>query len=247
MDRLDTMAAVETPERVRFRYRIAGPGRRAIAWFIDATLRGVVLVGVILVAAASSLILPGGVGTGATLLAMFLLEWAMGAIVEWLLGGRTPGKWALGLRVVRTDGSPATFQEFALRNLLRSADWLPGLFGVGLTAMWFDDRFRRIGDLVAGTVVVVEDREHVLAPVTLSPPVSEAERQAMPPGVALRAEEIRVIEAFLRRLPRLGPERAEELAALYGPTLADRTGVKAPGWTRTLALAYARATGLDRP
>ena len=68
----------------------------------------------------------------------------------------------------------------------------------------------------------------------------------MPAGVSLAAEEVRVIEDFLWRRPRLSEGRAEELAALYGPALSERTGVQAPTWTRVLTLAYARATGRDR-
>ena len=113
--------------------------------------------------------------------------------------------------------------------------------------MAIDPKLRRIGDLVAGTVVVAEDRSSVLGGVRIQPPVSEQERQALPPGVVLSNEELQVIEAFLRRRPQLSDDRAEELARLFGPVLAQRSGIDAPTHERVLTLAYARVTGRDRP
>jgi uncharacterized RDD family membrane protein YckC len=183
---------------------------------------------------------------GVMMLLLFALQWGYGVVFETVLSGRTPGKMAMSLRVVREDGAPARFPDFALRNLLRTADFMPIAFGVGAVVMLADAKLRRIGDLVAGTVVVVEERASVLGNVVIAPPVTEAERQAMPPRVDLSRDEIHAIEAFLRRRPLLSPERAEELAVLFGPALAERTGLEAPTWERVLTLAYARATGKDR-
>jgi hypothetical protein len=69
---------------------------------------------------------------------------------------------------------------------------------------------------------------------------------ALPPRVELYRDEIEVIETFLRRRRQFSDERARELAQLFGPALARRTGVTAPTWERVLVLAYARATGKDR-
>lgn len=247
MLRLDTTAAVTTPERVHFRYRLAGPGPRALAWAVDSLIRAVILVGastvVVLLALAPGI---GEASMGVMLVVMFLLEWFYGAFFETLMGGRTPGKWAMGLRVVRTDGSPGRIPDYVLRNLLRGVDFLPGLYAIGVITMWADDRMRRLGDLVAGTVVVREDRGEVLGAVAIDPPITEDERRSIPARVELDRSEIAVIESFLRRRRRLSDERAEELAALFGPALSERTGVEAPTWERVLTLAYARATGRDR-
>lgn len=244
---LDTTAAVDTPERVRFRYRLAGPGQRGVAWLIDAAIRMVVLLTLgVVVALLGAVPALGGYGAGLFLLVAFLLEWFYGVAFETLLAGRTPGKLLLGLRVVRGDGAPATFPDFLLRNLLRGVDFLPVAFGIGAVVMLMDRRMRRIGDLVAGTVVVNEEKTQVLGRVVIDPPVTEEERLALPARVELDREELALIEAFLRRRRSLGTERAEELAWLFGPALSERTGVEAPRWERVLALAYARATGLDR-
>lgn len=183
---------------------------------------------------------------GLFLLVVFLTEWFYGAFFETVFSGRTPGKMLVSLRVVREDGAPASLPDFVLRNLLRGVDYLPGPFGVALVTMTLDRKLRRVGDLVAGTVVVIEDKERVLGRVAVHPPVTEEERQAMPARIDLSKQELDAIEEFLRRRPRLSTERAEELATLFGPALSDRTGLQAPTWERVLALAYARATGKDR-
>ena len=247
MELVDTTAAVATPERVAFRYRLAGPGRRTVAWLIDFGIRAVFFAGFLVVVSVASL-LPGGqgIGMGMALVVLFLLEWAYGAVFETLLSGRTPGKLVLSLRVVRDDGSPGRFVDFVLRNLLRAVDFLPAAFGLAVLTMSLDRKFRRLGDLLAGTVVVVEERSRMHGEVRIDPPVSEAERQELPPSVALDRDEVTAIEAFLRRRRTFSDERAEELAWLLGPALAERTGVQADRWERVLALAYARAVGKDR-
>jgi len=243
---MDTTAVVETPERVRFRTRLAGVGLRSAAWMLDLLVRlillWVVAVAVILVSFHPVL---GGLGQGALLVAWFLFEWGYFTIAETLMRGQTPGKWAIGIRVVRLDGSPARVGDYVLRNLLRGVD---GAFAYlpGIACMVSDNRFRRLGDIVSGTIVVREQRVRVLSPVQVVPPVCEEERQALPVSVVLEPQEIVLIEQFLRRRPLLSTERAEEIACLLGPSLSERTGVEAPTWERVLTLAYARATGRAR-
>lgn len=214
---------------------------------IDLMLRGIALL-VIVLMLSPLMVVPGvqGVGMGFLLVLLFLLEWGYGVFFETLLSGRTPGKMALQLRVVREDGAPGRFPDFLLRNLLRTADFLPAFFAVGLLSMFLDRKLRRLGDLVAGTVVVIEQRSKVLGDVALEPPVTDEERQALPARVDLSREELGVIEEFLRRRSSFSDERAEELAWLFGPALSDRSGIEAERWERVLALAYARATGKDR-
>lgn len=243
---MDTTAVVETPERVRFRTRLAGAGLRSAAWMLDVLviffLLCLVVVAVILVSFDPVL---GGLGQGALLVAWFLSEWGYFTIAETLMRGQTPGKWAMGIRVVRLDGSPGRFGDYVLRNLLRGVD---GAFAYlpGIVCMASDSRFRRLGDIVAGTIVVREKQARVLSSVQIVPPVSEEERQALPVSVVLKSEEIVLIEQFLRRRPLLSAGRAEEIACLLGPSLSERTGVEAPTWERVLTLAYARASGRER-
>jgi uncharacterized RDD family membrane protein YckC len=245
VERVDTTEFVETPERIRFRYRLAGPAQRGAAWAVDAMIQGVAGAVVVGIATAASPVF-GGLSTGVMMLGLFVLQWFYGVFFEVVLAGRTPGKVAMELRVVRTDGSAARFPELLLRNLVRAADFLPLGFAVGVLVMAGDRRLRRLGDLVAGTVVIAEDRARLLSSVRIDPPVTDEERRQLPARVHLSPEEVEAIEAFLVRRPQLGRERAEDLARHFGPALSAREGVIAPTWERVLTLAYARATGKDR-
>jgi uncharacterized RDD family membrane protein YckC len=247
LERLDTTTTVDTPERVRFTHRLAGPGLRGLAWLLDLLVQAFVVVGVLTALTLTSVVsgLGAEVGTGASLLAFFVVSWFYAAAFEALWAGQTPAKRALQLRVVRLDGSAIGPREAVLRNLMRGVDGLPFAYVVGATVAAMDPRLRRLGDWVAGTMVVVEQRTALLDAVEIAPPVTEGERQSLPIRVTLSGDERRAIEALLRRTRRLSASRAEEIAAVLGPRLAEREGVVAPTWLRTLTLAYARSTGRD--
>ena len=156
---LDTTVEVETPEHVRFRYQIAGPARRAAAYLVDFLVRGLVVLAlaiVIGVVSVSGFWDVSGFEMGAVLVIYFAVEWGYYVVSELLMNGSSIGKRALRLRVVQGDGLPITFTDSLLRNLVRAADLLPSFYAFGLISMVLDSRFRRLGDLVAGTIVVHE-------------------------------------------------------------------------------------------
>jgi uncharacterized RDD family membrane protein YckC len=244
---LDTTVAIEAPEHIRFRYRLAGPVQRAVAHLIDlAAIVGIAVV-LILLAVFANIATPlrgealGKAEIGFALLALFVLQWGYFALFESLARGQTLGKRAISLRVVKTGGEPIGFVDAVLRNLLRAADWLPIGYAVGLTSMLIDGRFRRLGDLVAGTMVVVEDRIKVAVPIVIYPP-SPQEQAALPPRVILAADELRAIEMFLRRASDLGAALATELAMRIAEPLGKKYGFYHPDPVRLLALLYLRAT-----
>src|SRR5262249_15252496 len=113
-------------------------------------------------------------GVGLLLLLVFAAQWLYFVVWE-ALRGTTPGKMALGLRVLTTEGRPIGVTEAALRNLLRAADALPIGYLVGVASMTLSPRFQRLGDLVAGTIVVIPDRSRAAAPLTLWPPARPEE------------------------------------------------------------------------
>src|SRR5262245_52722452 len=120
---IDTVLEIDTPEHLAFRTRIAGPGRRMFAWTIDLIVR--VAVFVVLMIAVSIVfgsVSLEGVGAGIQLIAVFVLDWFFFVVCELFTGGRSIGKMALKLRVVRTNGLPITWAESVLRNLVRAAD-----------------------------------------------------------------------------------------------------------------------------
>jgi uncharacterized RDD family membrane protein YckC len=243
--RLDTIAAIDSPELVRFEYRLAGPARRGLAYAIDLLLKLAVLfvLGILLLLGGMNRSDLGGWTLGVYALVAFTMEWGYGVLFESLTSGRTPGKRAMRLRVIKEGGHPINFTDALLRNLLRAADFLPSGYALGVVVMGLDPRFRRLGDLVAGTMVVVEERSHVTNTVQLRPPPSPQELAAMPAAARLLPAEREALDLFVRRLDRLGPARADELAELVLPRFADRlpaSASQAPA--RSLALLHLRAS-----
>lgn len=246
---LDTTTEIETPEHVRFRYQVAGPAKRALAYLIDALVRAAIVMAaavVVMLAGVASGDAFRSASTGVLLLVFFVVEWGYYVFFETIWSGRTPGKRALSLRVVTEGGQPLRFTDSLLRNLVRGADYLPpwwilGTYAVGLVVMGRDPRFRRLGDLAAGTLVIAEERHAVAGPLELSPPPTAAELKNIPQRVPLTGEELDAIELFLRRVGKLSPARENELAEMVAPAFARRIGVRYKDATRFLGLLHHRA------
>ena len=202
--RLDTVAAAETPEGIELSLRCAGFAARSGAYLIDAMIRAVVLYGVMLAA-----VFLGAVQDAVLYIAVFLLNWLYSVVFELRAGAATPGKRALGLQVIMDNGLPITPAASFIRNLLRAVDMLPLLYGFGLIGIIFRADNKRIGDLAAGTLVVY--RSPPTAKVTL--PVAEPQA----PSHDLPATAQAAVISFAMRVPRLTPERAQELAVLAQP------------------------------
>ncbi len=253
---LDTVVAIETPEHIVFHHRVAGPARRAIAHAIDLLLCYAIVVMVGLFVALTFLGF-GSVGLafdqslklgiGVLLVVLFIAQWVW--FVAWEgLRGDTPGKRAFGLRVVTTTGRPIGLAQAALRNVLRAADLLPTAYLVGVFAMLLSPRFQRLGDLVAGTLVVAIDRGKPTPTHALWPPAQPWELAAMPSDVSLDADERAALELFMRRRGSLGVAREQELATMVAASLAKRHGWNGPVLdpVRTLALLHDRAVNAGR-
>jgi uncharacterized RDD family membrane protein YckC len=219
---LDTLRPITTPEGVELNLRLAGPVPRACAWAIDLALRaGIMLI------LAMTLGALGKLGVGLLLIAAFLLEWLYPAVFEARFDGATPGKKMMGLRVVSDDGTPLHASAAFVRNLLRAVDFLPVAYAVGLVSMLLHREFRRLGDIVAQTVVIYREDAHRAALIPQASPIA--------PAFALSVEEARAILDFAERVPRLTPERADELAHIAEPLL----GAGSPGAARERLLGIA--------
>jgi uncharacterized RDD family membrane protein YckC len=220
---LDTTRRVATPEGIELTLRLAGPVPRALAWFIDFLLRTAVVLLVAMLAAYFGL-----AGWGIVLIAAFFVEWLLPAAFEARWGGQTPGKRLLGIAVLNDDGTPLRWPGALTRNLLRAADFLPFLYGVGLIAMLANRDFKRLGDLAAGTVVVYQ-----AAASDLARKIPEA--APIPPPVSLDPEEQRAVLELAERSTTLTRERFEELAELPRPLVGRLQGAAAAA--RLLAMA----------
>jgi len=198
---LDTALLAETPEGIGILLRPAGAVPRALAYATDWFIRFVTFS----VAAA---LLGGvkGVGTGILLIGYFGLEWLYPIAFELLPGAATPGKRMLGLHVIMDTGLPVTPSAAVTRNLLRVADFMPIAFAFGLLSMLMRADFKRLGDIVAGTLVVHGEQ------VRLAGALPDVEPLA--PRVPLtRAQQIAILH-LAGRARRLTLERVDELATL---------------------------------
>ncbi|SEU37064.1 RDD family protein [Stigmatella erecta] len=214
---------VATPERVALRLPVAGIGYRCLAWLIDAAILFFFWVIAYFVFSLLVSDVLGAFrslsGLGQTLLAVgvFATQWLYWTAAEVLLGGQTPGKRLTGIRVVRSDGSPVGVYESAVRNLLRAVDFLPLFYATGCISMLFTPQHRRLGDLLAGTLLVREERfdlDRYTAPAPGAPAAAPREAVALAPG------EVDLILDFLERTPWLEPEARLRL----GTRLVERFG-----------------------
>ena len=206
---LDTIRLNETPEGVDLGLRPAGPAVRSLAFALDTGIRLALYLVVALPLGIA------GFGVGIILIGIFLLEWVYPVVFE-VWTGATPGKRAMGLAVVHDDGTPVGLPASAIRNLLRTIDFLPIFYGVGLVSTLVDRDFRRLGDLAAGTLVIHSDRpadghagrrekDRAGGSAARSPT-----RATPPPGLPLATAQ--AILAFDERAGRLSPARRIELA-----------------------------------
>ena len=144
-----------TPEHVPIRLFAAGLGSRFLAVAFDTLVVYSLATGASLLL---SLALPFGFTSGLTITSTFLLKWGYDVWFEVRRQGRTPGKALLGLRVVDRRGLPITFQQSFVRNVTRMLDFVPFFYGVGGVTALLHPHGRRLGDVLADTLVIHERR-----------------------------------------------------------------------------------------
>lgn len=207
VDVLDTVVTAETPEGILLELRPAGLSARLYAFAIDWLIRILALYVMAFVMRPI-----GGVGTALWLILLFLLEWFYPVVFELSRSGATPGKRLFRLKVVMDDGLPVTPVASVARNLLRTADFLPLLYGTAIVSMLTRADCKRLGDLAAATLVV---HQPTTTPKTALPGVVPR-----PPVRALAPRDQAAIIALAARAPRLTRDRLDELAALAAPVTA---------------------------
>lgn len=223
---------VETPELVALNYELAGLGSRALAMLLDATILGAGWL--VLLALTLWLGEPGLLSVGAVLFYLYGLFALVGypALGEWLFSGRTIGKRVLGLRVVDTSGRAASPGQIWLRNVVRLADMLPPPYLLGLAFVGLHPRHQRLGDLVAGTLVVRDrPREADARAAALATPAVETSAPQLDDAL------FGVLERFAEREAELAPEPRARIAAQLAIRLGEAAG---PGTPEALLALHAR-------
>lgn len=221
---------IRTPENVSFEHELAALGSRAMAWAIDViAIVGLILVSSIALSQVTAAL--GGLGVAIQFIVIFVIQWGYGAISEWLFHGKTPGKAMLGLRTVSERGLRITLLQAAIRNLVRTVDFLPFLYAVGGTTALLDPRCRRLGDLAAGTVVIHERRSP--RPASFLPPSERHNTFASDPAVLLAARRItpperEVLVALCLRREQLPLSVRHSLFEDLAAHLSIRLGLERP-------------------
>ncbi|WP_227430334.1 RDD family protein [Psychrobacter sp. I-STPA6b] len=153
---IDNVAKHPTPEGLMLTLVPAGLLPRCSAWLIDFSIRMVIIMIVFWIA-----IWFREAGMGLFAIAYFLIYWGYSVFFEVYRGGMTPGKKSRGIYVCHDDGTPISLQASLIRNLLRVADFLPIGFMAGIVAILFNRQSKRLGDMVAGTVVVYREQQEL--------------------------------------------------------------------------------------
>jgi uncharacterized RDD family membrane protein YckC len=217
---------IATPEGVELNMTLAGAASRFVSALVDLLIQAAVLIALAIVLALAGAGIGGGGGGAVAVWAVlsFLVITGYDIFFEVRNSGRTPGKALNGLRVVRVEGHPVGFLTSAIRNIIRPIDFLPSAYLLGAVVILATRRNQRIGDLVAGTVVVRERRGHV-APLPRFPTPAPDNPWSSWDTSRITAEELATVRQFLERRNAID---AGSRTAL-GQTLSSRLRPKVTG------------------
>lgn len=210
---------IVTPEAVLLEFATAGLGSRSLAFLVDLAIRGALLLLVFFSTAAGGLFLSETVVVVVALGSTFAVVFVYPAVFEALWNGRTPGKAALGLRVVTVEGAPIRFRHAAIRSALGLVDFFLGAGTLAVLSALATRQSQRVGDLAAGTIVIRERQARRDArAVAFAPPIGWEAYTAALDVSGLRGDAAVLVRSFLLRVHELDPAarraRAAELAEL---------------------------------
>lgn len=221
-EQLDSIIRVVTPEYIAFEYRVAGPFRRLPAYLIDlAVIFGLCFLLTILLIPMG--VLSPGLYQFILLVSYFAIWWFYCGILEALFSGQTLGKWLLGLRAVNYDGLPINAMQAVMRNLVRFADTF--LVMAGLVVMMMNRRYQRLGDLVAGTIVIVEERHWLTGVAKLDDPRAIQLAAHIPPNFVISRSLAKALATYVERRRFFHPQRRREVARHLAEPLLARFGL----------------------
>lgn len=222
---MDRTLSVRTPESIAFSYELAGLGSRFLAVSVDMAIQTLIVIGIFAGAAAAASRTParlahggGTEGVAIVVAVLFFVFFGYFIAFEAWSNGRTPGKRALGIRVVRDGGYPLDFGGSAIRNLVRVGEIALGFYAVSAVTTILNEQNKRLGDIAAGTIVIREERA---APLRASAGDAHA-----PSGKRLSAmfseEELALIDRFMSRRESLGESNRGRLAAQIAEMVRPR-------------------------
>jgi uncharacterized RDD family membrane protein YckC len=219
---------IDTPEQIALELQVAGIGSRFLAIAVDTVLQlvlyttGFMALSLVEVP-LSQLSFVGVVGPALAILFGFSVYWGYFAAFEIFWSGRTPGKRLAGIRVIKETGRPINALEAIGRNVLRAIDFLPVAYATGLVCMMLNKHSRRLGDYVAGTIVVHDKRTEEVRP--------DWNLDAQAPGgsasiTRITPEELQLIETYLHRRLDLDDAVRSDMAQRIVSRIAGKTGLQ---------------------
>ena len=216
---------IDTPEQVHLEFILAGIGSRFMATFLDTLFQA---AGYAILVLLSLFWFSAGLFTRSSSvwweavagLVIFGINWGYYATFESLWKGQTPGKRWAGIRVIKDSGRPINAFEAIARNLVRFVDFLPLFYGIGVLTMLLNAKNRRLGDYVAGTLVVHESSDRESNIFFNTPTKTEF---ALHQASGLTLQEAELIETFLARRLELPPavrsQSGQRIAIMIGARL----------------------------
>ena len=222
---------IDTPEQISLELPLAGIGSRFLGLAIDTLLQVGLYIAALLLLTFVGFSgvnrylswVPASFVPALMILFMFCVYWGYFAFFEIIWKGQTPGKRLAKIRVIHQSGRPINVYEAIGRNLLRVIDGLPGFYGIGIVSMMISNQHRRVGDYVAGTVVVHEKpTEEVKLEWNTISEASPIHSQLL----QLTSEELVLIETYLHRRADLGLEVRDKTAYQIATRITQRTGLQ---------------------
>jgi uncharacterized RDD family membrane protein YckC len=220
---LDATLSVVAPEHITFDYRLAGPFRRLPAFILDLCIGTAVFIALAIVINMTVAMASGYLATAVMFLLFFVIWWFYGVLFETFMNGQTPGKYMVGLRVLSDSGEPINGMQATLRNLLRAADMFVPV--VGLVVMSLNKKFQRLGDIVAGTIVVIEERQWLTGVAQLEDPRAIQLAAYLPPNFVVTRSLARTLATYVERRRFFTPPRRREVARHLAIPLLNRFGL----------------------
>ncbi len=202
---------ITTPEQVKFHYTVSGVVARCMAWFVDQLLIWAGYITIIIVFAK----LGGSISGALIVLGIFILDFSYFVLFELYWAGQSPGKRMFSIRVIAARGNKLTFADVLVRNAMRPVDMLPYAMVVGGVTAVIDKWHRRLGDIVADTIVVRDARQAL--PAALAHEKGRVNSFASDPvlrnRIATRVsrDERDLILDLVTRREQIDPEVREEL------------------------------------
>jgi uncharacterized RDD family membrane protein YckC len=235
MSSLDKLT-IETPEQTDLEFPLAGIGSRFLAIAADTAIQAVASFLLFLLAFLLGLgfrfmgRLPLQWEVALVILAIFVIYAGYFAFFEALWNGQTPGKRFAQIRVMKDDGRPISVYDAITRNLLRAVDSLPFAYGIAVVSVLLSKKNKRLGDFLAGTVVVHERTLEGARPFL---DIRKDESLPTYNTAVLSTDELRLIETFFARRDSLEPAIRTSMAAQIARRIGDKLQVRVVGWPQT--------------